>query len=143
MASASYQPGRTFLFFPQYNLELVRSIVNFAKEKKVKMAVFTVIGAVKGASITSYNQAKREYEKIQLDKPLEIASGFGNLSSKNGKPFAHVHVVLSDAAGKAYGGHLIRATVFASEVFIQELRGEELEREYNPTTGLAMWKFKG
>ena len=143
MASSGYQQGRTFLFCPRHKSELVRSVLDFAKERKIKMAVFTVVGAVKEAGIAYYNQAKREYQKIQLDKPLEIASGFGNLSIKDEKPFAHIHVVLSDATGRAYGGHLIRALVFAAEVYIRELRGKELEREYDQTTGLALWKFEG
>ncbi len=106
------------------------------------MAVFTVVGAVKQARLAYYDQAEREYQKIKLDRPLEIASCFGNLSLKGGKPFVHVHAVLADAAGKTYAGHLLRATVFAAELHLQELLGKKLEREYEQTTGLALWEFR-
>jgi len=143
MQSSSYRPGRIFLYKLEHNSELVRSIVDFAKGKRVKMAVFTVVGAVKQARLAYYDQARHEYQQIKLDQPLEIASCSGNLSLKDGKPFAHVHAVLADAAGKTYAGHLIRATVFAAELHLQELLGKKLEREYDPTTGLALWEFGG
>jgi len=105
------------------------------------MAVFTVVGAVKQARLAYYDQASHEYQKIELEQPLEIANCFGNLSLKGGKPFAHVHVVLADKTGKTYAGHLIRATIFAAELHLQELLGKKLERDYDQTTGLALWEF--
>ena len=141
MQFTSYKLGRFFLCRLKHDSELARSIVNFAREKKVKMAFFTVVGAVKQARLAYYDQVEHEYQKIELDQPLEIANCFGNLSLKDGKPFAHVHAVLADKAGKTYAGHLIRATVFAAELHLQELLGKKLEREYDQTTGLALWEF--
>ncbi len=143
MRSASYRLGRTFLCGLKHDSELVRSIIDFAKEKKVKMAIFTLVGAVKQARLAYYDQARHEYQKIELDRPLEIASCSGNLSLKGGKPFAHVHAVLADKDGKTYAGHMIKATVFAAELHLQELLGKKLEREYDQTTGLALWELKG
>jgi len=141
MRFANYKLGRTLLCRLEHNSELVRSIIDFARGKRIEMAVFTVIGSVKRAKLAYYNQAKREYRQIKLDKPLEIASCFGNISLKDGKPFAHVHAVLADSAGRAYAGHLINAEGFAAELHLQELLGEKLEREYDQTTGLALWEF--
>lgn len=141
MQSTSYKLGRFFLCGLKHDSELARSVVKFAREKRVKMAFFTVVGAVKQARLAYYDQVEHEYQKIELDRPLEIANCFGNLSLKNGKPFAHVHAVLADKAGKTYAGHLIRATVFAAELHLQELLGKKLEREYDQTTGLALWEF--
>ena len=107
------------------------------------MAAFTVVGAVKQARLAYYDQVNHEYQKIDLNQPLEIANCFGNLSLKAGKPFSHIHVVLADKTGKTYAGHLIRATVFAAELHLQELLGKKLEREYDQTTGLALWEFGG
>ncbi len=142
LRSTGYKLGRFFLCGLEHNSAFVQSIKRFAKEKRVTMAVFTVIGAVKHAKLACYDQVKHEYQQIKLDKPLEIASCFGNLSLKDGKPFVHVHAVLADATGKTYAGHLINATVFAAELHLQELLGNKLEREYDQTTGLALWEFK-
>jgi len=142
MQSSCYRLGRFFLCRPKHRSELVKSVLEFVKERKVKMAVFTVIGAVEDATLAYYDQTKHEYQKIQFEEHLEIAEAFGNISSKDEKPFAHIHAVLSDPAGRTCAGHLLRATVFAAEVHIQELIGEKLEREYDQTTGLALWKFR-
>jgi len=141
--SAGYKLGRFFLCGLEHNSAFVQSIVNFVKKKRVKMAVFAVVGAVKHARLAYYDQVKHEYQQIKLDKPLEIASCFGNLSLKGGEPFLHVHAVLADEKGKTYAGHLINATVFAAELHLQELLGKKLEREYDQTTGLALWEFGG
>ena len=142
MQLASYKLGRFFLCELKHNSAFVSSIINFANKKRVKMAAFTVVGAVKRAKLAYYDQVKHEYQQIKLDKPLEITSCVGNLSLKDGKPFVHAHAVLADAAGKTYGGHLINATIFAAELHLQELLGKKLEREYDQTTGLALWEFE-
>lgn len=141
MQSASYKLGRFFLCRLKHDSRLAQSILKFAREKKVKMAFFTVVGAVKEARLAYYDQVGHEYQKIKFDQPLEIANCFGNLSFKDSKPFSHVHAVLADKAGKTYAGHLIGATVFAAELHLQELLGKKLEREYDQTTGLALLEF--
>ena len=141
MQSTSYKLGRFFLCRLKHDSRLAQSILKFAKEKRVKMAFFTVVGAVKEARLAYYDQVMHEYQKIKFDRPLEIANCFGNLSFKAGKPFSHVHAVLADKAGKTYAGHLIGATVFAAELHLQELLGKKLEREYDQTTGLALLEF--
>ncbi len=105
------------------------------------MAVFEVIGSVKEAEIAYYQQHKQTYSTTKLKQPLEIAHCFGNLSFKEGIPFPHIHVVLADAKGRAYAGHLISAKVFAAELHLQELLGKKLEREHDTTTGLSLWNF--
>lgn len=142
MQSTTYKLGRFFLCGLKHDSELARSIVNFAKGKRVKMAAFIVVGAVKQARLAYYDQVNHEYQKIDLNQPLEIANCFGNLSLKDGKPFVHIHALLADKAGKTHAGHLIRATVFAAELHLQELLGKKLEREYDQTTGLALWDFE-
>ncbi|MEM2890772.1 MAG: DUF296 domain-containing protein [Candidatus Hadarchaeum sp.] len=141
MKSSRYRAGRTFLCRAEYHSELMKSILEFVREKEIKMAVFFVIGAVEDATLAYYHHEKHEYQKITLKRPLEIANAFGNISSRDGQPFAHLHAVLSDAKGRAYAGHLISATVFAAEVHFLELIGDILEREKDQITGLALWRF--
>lgn len=142
MESSRYRVSRAFLCRAEYHSELIKSILDFVKEKKINMAIFSVIGAVDDATIAYYDHEKQRYRKILLRKPLEIANAFGNISLKDGQPFAHIHAVLSDAKGWSYAGHLISATVFAAEIHFLELTGRTLEREHDLTTGLALWKFR-
>ena len=53
----------------------------------------------------------------------------------------HLHIILADAEGNTYGGHLMSpTTLFAGEAHIQELGGKPLKREYDETTGLFLWR---
>lgn len=142
MEYAGYKPGRFILCKLEHGAELVQSILEFVQEKQIKMAVFNVIGSVKKAEIAYYDQHRHTYLTTQIKQPLEIAHCFGNLSSKEGMPFPHVHVVLVDPKGKVHAGHLINAKAFAVELHLQELLGEKLEREHDTTTGLSLWRFE-
>lgn len=141
MQSAGFKPGRIFLCRAKHGAELIKEILDFAAEKKIKTAIFTIIGATKDATITYYDQNTHKYHNITYNKHMEIAQGTGNLSFREGETFAHIHIVLSDRTGKTYAGHLIRATVFAAEIHLQEGIGENPVREYDKTTGLYLWEL--
>jgi hypothetical protein len=143
MTSAEYKPGRKFLVRLAHGSELSKSITEFAKDKKIEMATFTIVGALKKAKIAYYNQQKKDYKVIELQGAHEIASCMGNISSHEKKPFIHMHAVLADEHGDAKAGHLLEGVVFAAELHVQELEGPKLERARDQTTGLALWKKSG
>ncbi len=105
------------------------------------MGVVSVIGAVQGATIGYYDQSERVYRSRHIDGGLEIASCHGNITLKDSAVMVHAHIILADAEGNTYGGHLMSpTTLFAGEAHIQELEGKPLEREYDGTTGLFLWR---
>ncbi|MDI6884373.1 MAG: DNA-binding protein [Hadesarchaea archaeon] len=142
MQSAKFKSGRFFLGRLEYDSDVVKSITDFARSKKIKTGVFTLIGAVKSAKLAYYNQDKKEYLVVELKKPREIVSCIGNISYHKGKLFAHAHVVLADEQGRVRAGHLLGAQVFAAELHMQELIGPKLERVPDKLTGLALWKLR-
>jgi hypothetical protein len=73
--------------------------------------------------------------------PQEVASCIGNISIKEGEPFVHAHAVLADQNGNTKAGHLIEGKVFAAEIHLTELIGEELVRKDDAVTGLSLWKI--
>lgn len=140
MGTAEFQSGRTFAFRAEHDSELVQLITKFAKEKGIKKAFFTAIGAIKRAKLGYYDQQKHEYITFPVENPHEIVSCIGNISLKNGGPFVHAHVVLADEKGDTKAGHFFEGTVFAAEVHLQELVGPELVREHDKITDLSLWR---
>ena len=72
-------------------------------------------------------------DAVVLPGPLEIVSLSGSLSAAG----AHLHVSVSDAAGRVVGGHLgygstVRTT---AEVLLALLPNGTLTREHDPATG--------
>jgi hypothetical protein len=142
MIYTEFNPSKNFLARVEHNSDLIQSITDLAEKEKIAIATITAVGALKKAKLGFYNQEKHEYQQITIDSPHEIACCIGNISTKDGRPFVHAHAVLADENGNTKAGHLLEGTVFAAEVHLCELKGEELERKYDKVTGLTLWKTK-
>jgi len=136
-----YETGKVILDGLPHGSDLLEAITDLARKNGIKTGTVMAIGAVKRARIGFYDQTGREYRERDIVEPMEISSCLGNISMKDGEIFVHAHVTLADREGRVMGGHLCSGTiVFAAECRISELRGEYLDRGYDETTGLSLWK---
>lgn len=123
-----------------YGKDLIVAVEGFCADHAIQTAVFSVIGSVTSATLGSYDQNQQVYVTFKKEEPLEIVHCTGNVSLKDGKIAVHAHAVLADINGQTVGGHIFSETVvYAGEIYIQELSGKPLEREYDDTTGLSLW----
>ena len=122
--------------------DLLADVNNLAAQAGFNAAKVQFIGAVRKAAIQVLDQAKKEYVTLDLPGPLEIVSGSGNVSLKDGKPFAHIHVALAGLDGKCFGGHVAPGTeVYLTELTLVEfVMDRPLERKPDEETGVAVWK---
>ncbi len=139
---SEYNTGKELLVRLRQGTDLVRSITELARSKRIEVGSLSAIGALKSARLGYYDQKDREYREIKIDSPHELASCAGNISLKDGEPFVHVHAVLADEAGNTKAGHLLEGIVFAAEVHLRQLEGPRLERKYDEVTGLSLWNVK-
>ena len=128
-------------------------IESLAAEVDADAAWFTAMGAVQDAEIWFYDQDEYEYEPVEFDEPLEVASCVGNVAwldteergssssrtpSDGGERFAHTHAVLSRDDGETLAGNLNAGTVFAGEVYMRTF-DTTLDRKHDETTDLDLW----
>ena len=140
MQRSVYQYQRTFIGKLPYGSDLYESLTKIVLEENICLGRIAGIGATTFAKVAYYTQSEKKYLPLEFSEPMEILSCFGNVSLRDGKPFVHVHIVLSDVDGKTFSGHLLPGTkLFAFEVFIDEFRGEELTRSFDEQTGLYLW----
>ncbi len=140
MTCKQFESGRHFVGRLPHGKDLATSIELFCKENSIFMGTFSVIGAVSSATMGIYDQKQQVYVTMKVDSQHEILLCTGNISLKDGNPFVHAHISLSDELGKTIGGHLFSETiVFAGEIYLQELRNNPLERTFDKTTGLMLW----
>lgn len=133
-----YECTGEYMYSIPHNSDLLSSLKVAAERLGIGAGVFTVIGALKKAVIHYYVQEKKQYHKILLETPLEIASGIGNIAIKEGETIVHCHVVLADKEGRCFGGHLGEGSiVFAGEAYIRAL-DPKIIRKYDETTGLNL-----
>jgi len=134
--------GRVFVCRLAHDADLLTSIREFVEKESIRSGMFHLIGAVKNATVSFYDQQAKKYVDIPFDKPLEVLSCFGNVGKLEDKTVIHAHMTLSDSEGKTYGGHLSEGTtIFSAELILIELKGVNLEREYDPVTGLNLFKL--
>ncbi|OGS43508.1 MAG: hypothetical protein A2539_02585 [Elusimicrobia bacterium RIFOXYD2_FULL_34_15] len=126
------------IFHLKYGEDINEAILKKCREKNIKSGFVFFMGAIQKAELGYYNQKTKKYKKIEINKPMEIVSGIGNISLKENKIFLHAHVGLSDEKGNMHGGHLFAATVFVCEVHISKEK-MKLIRKYNERTGLYLW----
>ena len=111
--------------------DLLEGIKKRVKESKIKAGLLFLIGSLKEACLGFYEEC--EYKRIEVKKPLEIASCMGNISVKeNGELIIHAHMVVSDKSGNAYGGHLLKGCKVAAtaELMLIEALEVDLKRKF-------------
>ena len=141
----SFKPGAVMMGRLEKGADIINALETFCAQQQIKAAWVNVIGALDKATISYYDQKQHQYFHLPLHGEYEIVSCSGNISLKDGNPFAHLHMVLSDTDYVTYGGHLWPGTVsvFAAEFVLFTLEGEagqaDLMRCADIETGLALW----
>lgn len=132
---------RTVIGQLSHGSDLLESLTEFVQRENIRLGRVQAIGATTHAVVAFYDQQTKVYNPLEFPGGMEILNLNGNVSMRDGKPFVHVHILLGDAEGKVFGGHLLPGTkLFACEVTIDELDGEELDRARDERTGLHLWK---
>lgn len=136
------QAERIFIGKLKHGGDLLEELTKVCEENSISLGHVEALGAVKKARLGFYNQQARKYEFFEVEENLEIAGLIGNISMRDGKPMVHAHITLSDADGRAYGGHLVPGTVvFACEFIIAVYKGPQLNRVHDEETGLPLWEM--
>ncbi|NLO27361.1 MAG: DNA-binding protein [Actinobacteria bacterium] len=132
--------GPAHILKPPFGSDLLEELQKYVLAKNINLAWLSGVGAVSRANIRYYDQPKREWIDIRLDKRLEVAGMWGNVSLLNGEPIVHVHIALADEQGVCYGGHLADGTVvFNLEILMTTLTGPPVIRKMDGETGLTIW----
>ncbi len=119
--------------------DLLEGLDRAVKELGLQAATLQVIGALEQATVGYFDQETKEYRPISTGH-VEIASGVGNVSVRDGEPFIHLHVVLSGSDGSALGGHAMPGCrAFVVEAYFRALAGAPPVRLESPLHGLKIW----
>ncbi len=119
--------------------DILQRLDELVRKEQVSSGSFTAVGTVERATV-GYFTGNGSYASISLQGPLEILSLVGNVSLKEGAPFVHAHITLSDKEGRAYGGHLMAGCrVDATfELMLHAYDGVKVERKFDEKTKLFL-----
>jgi predicted DNA-binding protein with PD1-like motif len=121
--------------------DLLEELNKLARNEGVELGALSGIGALRKAAVGIFLPAEREYKTNTFDEEMEICALTGNVSLKDGEPFVHAHLALSDKEGRGFGGHVMPGCeVFVAEVVLWKFEGTRLERRPREECGgLALW----
>ena len=117
---------------------LMESTQRIATAENVKLASINGIGACSKIEMGYLDLSIKEYVFKIFEGNMEILHATGNITLKDGEPFPHIHISVSNDECKAFGGHLNEATISATFEGVMQIMDDEIHREFNEDLGLAL-----
>lgn len=108
----------------------VDEVLKIAEAERIRTARVEAIGGVNKLTLAHFNSKEKKHEEHLYEEFLEVAGMLGNITTKDGKPFLHIHGTFGRRDMSALSGHVISATVFPF-----------LEVVITPTSNTALKKF--
>jgi hypothetical protein len=130
------QVDKDYFIYIEKNEKVMDTLIRFCKDQAITNEKLSGIGAVKQSEIGAYDTVGKEYIRKQFPDVWELVSYEGNVTLKDGDPFVHGHVVLSNHDMKTIGGHLFEMTVAAVGEFFLRKFDNDAYREINEDVGL-------
>ncbi len=115
------------------------------RERTFPAVIPTMVGTVTKASLGYFLSDRGIFHINTIVSPtgLELVSGGGTVSIEEGRLMPHIHIVVANPTGNAYGGHLFPGTTVKEYVegFLIKLRGIRLERVWNERVRASPLRF--
>jgi len=130
--------AKTWAVIFEYDDEPMSGLEGFAREHGISAAHFTAIGAFREVTLAYFDWEKKDYREIPIAEQVEVLAMAGDIALKDGKPKVHAHLVVGRSDGSTRGGHLKEAKVRPTlEVMLTETSAD-LQRRFDPRSGLAL-----
>lgn len=128
--------GSSFLVRLDPGDEILASLTLLCKKENISLAQVAGIGAAKKATIGAFDMASKRYFSSTFEGLYEIASLEGNITTKEGKPYLHLHITIgNEEKGECHSGHLNEAVIgVTAEIFVNCLHGT-VNRIFNQEIG--------
>ena len=135
------QDGDTYVIYIEQNELIMATLTQFCKDNDIVNAQLSGIGAIKEIKLGAYDIDQQEYVTQDYKGIRELTSYQGNVLLKDGEPFIHAHINISDHSLNGKGGHLFEAKVAAVGEFILRKINADGKREFDSNIGLACMAF--
>ncbi|MDB5034185.1 MAG: hypothetical protein JWQ98_1426 [Chlorobi bacterium] len=136
-----YAPGKIIIGRLPLGADLLASITRIANDEEIKAGTVAVYGSLTRLTLSSFDQATKMPSQSDWEEGMEIGSLGGTISQFKGRSMARLSGTFARGDGSMVGGTIAIGTrVYACEVVITELTGGTLTRDFDPATGLPLWK---
>lgn len=122
--------------------EVISSLLSLAKSQGITCADVRGIGASDDFSVGVFDSRSKKYVAADFSEPAEITSLVGNLTTKDGENYAHLHANFALQGGKTVGGHLTKAVVSVTCELFVTFYDVTVERRFDENIGVNLMKFE-
>ena len=127
--------GKTIVVRLDKGDEIVKSLLDVAEQAHCPLASVSGIGATDDFEVGVFDTAKGDYDRFRHTGNHEINALVGSLTTKDGKPYLHVHITCAGKNG-VVGGHLFSGTIsLTGEIFLQKIDGST-DRKFDASVGI-------
>ena len=121
---------------------IAKSLLEVAQKEGVTLASISGIGATDDFEVGVFDLERSDYEHFRFGGNHEIVALVGNLTTKDGAPYVHLHITCAGEGGKIVGGHLFEARIsLTAEIFLTTVSGRA-ERLRDETLGINKILFE-
>ena len=121
--------------------EVISKLTDLCNNENIKLGSITGIGATDKLVIGLFDTNSKQYHKTTLTGPMEITSLMGNVSTKDGETYLHIHINVCNTDMQVYGGHLNECYISATcELHVTKIDGE-VDRYFDESIGLNLYKL--
>ena len=135
------QDGDTYIIYVEQDEKIMVTLTQFCQDRNIVNGQLSGIGAIKDIELGAYDLANKKYIIETFEDVWELTSYQGNILLKDGEPFIHAHITISDHDFGVKGGHLFEATVAAVGEFVLRKINTDGKRVLDPEIGLATMCF--
>lgn len=133
-------PGGRYVLSLDNHVEVSEALATFCREKGILAGTVFGIGAISEATFRFLDPATKKYVDKTFAEQMEITSLIGNISSKEGEVYLHVHLTCSRRDYTCVGGHMLSARINgACELIVARFPDTALPRRFDPETGLNLY----
>ncbi|MBR5384873.1 MAG: DNA-binding protein [Bacteroidales bacterium] len=134
--------GERYILSIANHEDLTAAITAFCKEKDIKCGAIYGLGAISSLTLRYYSPVTKQYVDKTFNEQMEISNLTGNISSKDGEVYLHLHVTCGRADYTCIGGHMLTATISgACELVVEPFPGQIGRYLDSEDTGLNLYKF--
>ena len=119
--------------------EVMSGLTEFAEHENIQAAQISAIGAFQHSVFAWFDDERKEFRNVPIDRQVEACSVLGDIGSFGGKPAVHVHGVVALPTGETRGGHMLEAYVFPTLELFLTAWPEPLIKERDAETGLPLF----
>ncbi len=99
------------------------------------------LGAVENPHMGYYVLSEKRYVENHFDGDYELVGMTGTLSWHDGKPFPHIHTLLTGAEFMTLGGHCFEATTTATVEMWVRSEKDRIDRQFDENIGLHLMQL--